>query len=93
MCGSLSEGAARLNAEAELQHYQLVGVLGQRKQGCIKSFGSVFLFLVRRTVIAETGILHNNTNSKCPALHNVKRGKGMHPKQNERGSNSSGPIL
>jgi len=30
---------------------------------------------------------------KCLNTHNTKRGKGMHPEQNERGSDSSGPIL
>jgi hypothetical protein len=37
-------------------------------------------------------ILHNKTHSECPNSHEVKRGKGMHPEQNERGSDSSGPL-
>ncbi len=36
MCGGLSEVAVRLKAQAEWQHFHLVGVLGQRKQGCVK---------------------------------------------------------
>jgi hypothetical protein len=54
MCGGLSEVAARLKEEVEQQHYHLVGVLGQKMRLC-KKIVSVFLLLVRRTVITGTG--------------------------------------
>ncbi len=34
-----------------------------------------------------------NTHFECPTSHEVKMGKGMHPKQNEQGSDSSGHTL
>jgi hypothetical protein len=41
----------------------------------------------------EQAISHIHTRSVCLSMHKTKRGKGMHPEQNERGSDSSGPIL
>jgi hypothetical protein len=59
----------------------------------MKTFVSVFTLLVRHTVITGRGYFALNTYSECPTSHKVKRGKGMHPEQNERGIDSSRPIL
>ncbi len=86
MCGGLSEVAARLKVEADWQHHHLVRVLGQRKWGCVKSFVSVSLLLVRHTVITGSGYFALNTHSKCQTSLKVKWGEEMQPEQNERGT-------
>jgi hypothetical protein len=65
MCGGLSEVAVRLKAEMEWQHYHLVRVLGQKLR-LRKIFVSVFLLLVRRTVITRTGYFAQQTSLRMP---------------------------
>jgi hypothetical protein len=73
MCGCLSKVAVRLKAEAEQQRYHLVKVLGQRKEGCVKSFVSVFLLLVRHTVISRTGYLTQQHSLQMPNFTQSKK--------------------
>jgi hypothetical protein len=73
MCGCLSEVAARLKAEAERQQYHLIGVLGLRKLGCVKSFVSVFLLLFR-TVITGTGYFAQQHSLEMPNFTRSKKG-------------------
>jgi len=44
-------------------------------------------------ITREQAISHIHTRSECLNTHKTKRGKGMHPEQNERGSDSSGLSL
>ncbi len=60
---------------------------------CPLILDDVFPFLGRATVITGTGYFAHNTHSECLNMHKTKRGKGMHPEQNERGSDSSGHTL
>ena len=60
---------------------------------CVSYFVSVFTFLVRATMITRTGYFAHTYSLQMLNTHKTKRGKGMHPEQNERGSDSSGPIL
>jgi len=60
---------------------------------CVSYFVSVFTFLVRATMITRTGYFAHTYSLRMLNTHKTKRGKGMHPEQNERGSDSSVPIL
>jgi hypothetical protein len=75
MCGGLSEVAEILKAEAERQHYHLVGVLGQKITiCCVKSFVGVFSLLVRRTVITGTGYFAQQHSLRMPNFTQSKKG-------------------
>ncbi len=45
-------------------------------------FSSVLLRVIQKL---DEHILHMNTKLECPTSHKANKGKGMHPKQNERG--------
>ena len=59
---------------------------------CVSYFVSVFTFLVR-AVITGTGYFAHKYSLRMPNMHKTKRGKVMHPEQNEQESDSPGPIL
>ena len=93
-CGSGGTGAGRMMAEADGKGLLMLTHKDSKKMRlCVSYFVSVFTFLVRATMITRTGYFTHTYSLRMLNTHKTKRGKGMHPEQNERGSDSSVPIL